>query len=149
MKFVAIQSNIKEAISVIERVVGENTNLPILKNISPARASHGRAPQDRGRPRTRERPHRERKAPPGRSRNTEFASLGRRSSRRVESRAVEHVLIRERWQQPWDRDEVVVRVPRELELLTVQQAAAELRDQTQIPPRADDHDGSEDAARRH
>ena len=33
MKFVAIQSNIKEAISVIERATGENLNLPILKNI--------------------------------------------------------------------------------------------------------------------
>ncbi|HVO28386.1 MAG TPA: DNA polymerase III subunit beta [Candidatus Paceibacterota bacterium] len=32
MKIIAIQSNIKEAISVIERVVGENVNLPILKN---------------------------------------------------------------------------------------------------------------------
>jgi DNA polymerase-3 subunit beta len=33
MKFVAIRSNIKEALSVIERATGENTNLPILKNI--------------------------------------------------------------------------------------------------------------------
>jgi DNA polymerase-3 subunit beta len=32
MKFLAIQSNIKEAISYIERAVGENSNLPILKN---------------------------------------------------------------------------------------------------------------------
>ncbi len=33
MKFVAIQSNIKEAISVIDRAAGENINLPILKNV--------------------------------------------------------------------------------------------------------------------
>jgi DNA polymerase-3 subunit beta len=33
MKFIAIQSNIKEAISVIERAVAENANLPILKNV--------------------------------------------------------------------------------------------------------------------
>ena len=33
MKFIAIQSNIKEAISVIERAVTENANLPILKNV--------------------------------------------------------------------------------------------------------------------
>ena len=33
MKFIAIRANIKEAISVIEKAVGENTNLPILKNI--------------------------------------------------------------------------------------------------------------------
>jgi DNA polymerase-3 subunit beta len=33
MKFIAIRSNIKDAISVIEKAVGENTNLPILKNI--------------------------------------------------------------------------------------------------------------------
>lgn len=33
MKFVAIRSNIKEAISVIERATGENLNLPILKNV--------------------------------------------------------------------------------------------------------------------
>lgn len=33
MKFVALRSNIKEAISVIEKAVGENSNLPILKNI--------------------------------------------------------------------------------------------------------------------
>lgn len=33
MKFIAIRSNIKNAISVIEKAVGENTNLPILKNI--------------------------------------------------------------------------------------------------------------------
>lgn len=32
MKFVAIRSNIKEAISVVEKVAGENLNLPILKN---------------------------------------------------------------------------------------------------------------------
>jgi DNA polymerase-3 subunit beta len=33
MKFIAIRSNIKDAVSVIEKAVGENTNLPILKNI--------------------------------------------------------------------------------------------------------------------
>lgn len=33
MKFIAIRSNIKDAISVIEKAVGENNNLPILKNI--------------------------------------------------------------------------------------------------------------------
>ncbi|MDR3582015.1 MAG: DNA polymerase III subunit beta [Candidatus Pacebacteria bacterium] len=33
MKFVALRSNIKEAISLIEKAVGENPNLPILKNI--------------------------------------------------------------------------------------------------------------------
>jgi DNA polymerase III subunit beta len=33
MKFIAIRSNIKDAISVIEKAVGENSNLPILKNI--------------------------------------------------------------------------------------------------------------------
>jgi DNA polymerase-3 subunit beta len=33
MKFIAIRSNIKDAISVVEKAVGENTNLPILKNI--------------------------------------------------------------------------------------------------------------------
>ncbi len=33
MKFVAIRSNIKEAVSVVERATGENLNLPILKNI--------------------------------------------------------------------------------------------------------------------
>ncbi len=33
MKFVAIRSNIKEAISIIERAAGENANLPILKNV--------------------------------------------------------------------------------------------------------------------
>ena len=33
MKFIAIRANIKDAISVIEKAVGENTNLPILKNI--------------------------------------------------------------------------------------------------------------------
>ncbi len=32
MKFIAIQSNIKEAISAIDRASGENQNLPILKN---------------------------------------------------------------------------------------------------------------------
>lgn len=33
MKFIAIKSNIKEAISFIEKAVSENNNLPILKNI--------------------------------------------------------------------------------------------------------------------
>jgi DNA polymerase-3 subunit beta len=33
MKFIAIRSNIKDAVSVVEKAVGENTNLPILKNI--------------------------------------------------------------------------------------------------------------------
>jgi DNA polymerase III subunit beta len=33
MKFVAIRSNIRDAISVIERAAGENLNLPILKNV--------------------------------------------------------------------------------------------------------------------
>lgn len=33
MKFIALRSNIKEAISVIEKATGENSNLPILKNI--------------------------------------------------------------------------------------------------------------------
>jgi len=33
MKFIAIRSNIKEVISIIERVAGENINLPILKNV--------------------------------------------------------------------------------------------------------------------
>jgi len=33
MKFVAIRSNIKEAITTIERAAGENLNLPILKNV--------------------------------------------------------------------------------------------------------------------
>jgi DNA polymerase-3 subunit beta len=33
MKFIAIQSNIKEAISVVASAVGENVNLPILKNV--------------------------------------------------------------------------------------------------------------------
>ncbi len=33
MKFIAIRSNIKEAISIIEKATGENQNLPILKNI--------------------------------------------------------------------------------------------------------------------
>jgi DNA polymerase III subunit beta len=33
MKFVAIRSNIKDAISVVERATGENTNLPILRNV--------------------------------------------------------------------------------------------------------------------
>jgi DNA polymerase-3 subunit beta len=33
MKFIAIQSNIKEAISTVAAATGENTNLPILKNV--------------------------------------------------------------------------------------------------------------------
>ena len=33
MKFIAIKSNIKEAVSVIEKAAGENPNLPILKNL--------------------------------------------------------------------------------------------------------------------
>ena len=33
MKFIAIRSNIKDAVSVIEKAVGENANLPVLKNI--------------------------------------------------------------------------------------------------------------------
>lgn len=33
MKFIAIRSNIKEAISIIEKAIGENPNLPILKNL--------------------------------------------------------------------------------------------------------------------
>ena len=33
MKFIALRSNIKEAISTIEKAVGENSSLPILKNI--------------------------------------------------------------------------------------------------------------------
>jgi DNA polymerase-3 subunit beta len=33
MKFIAIRANIKEAISIIEKAVGENVNLPILKNV--------------------------------------------------------------------------------------------------------------------
>lgn len=33
MRFIAIHSNIKEAILVIERAAGENLNLPILKNV--------------------------------------------------------------------------------------------------------------------
>src|SRR6185437_6597113 len=33
MKFVAIRSNIKDAISVVERAAGENSNLPILRNV--------------------------------------------------------------------------------------------------------------------
>ncbi len=32
MRFIAIRSNIKEAVSTIERAAGENANLPILKN---------------------------------------------------------------------------------------------------------------------
>ncbi len=33
MKFIAIRSNIKDAVSVIEKAVSENANLPVLKNI--------------------------------------------------------------------------------------------------------------------
>jgi DNA polymerase-3 subunit beta len=33
MKFIAIKSNIKDAVSVIEKAVSENSNLPILKNV--------------------------------------------------------------------------------------------------------------------
>ena len=33
MKFIAIRANIKDAVSVVEKAVGENTNLLILKNI--------------------------------------------------------------------------------------------------------------------
>lgn len=33
MKFIALRSNVKEAISIVEKAVGENANLPILKNI--------------------------------------------------------------------------------------------------------------------
>lgn len=33
MKFIAIRANIKDAVSVVEKAVGENTNIPILKNI--------------------------------------------------------------------------------------------------------------------
>ena len=33
MKFIAIRANIKDAISAIEKAIGENQNLPILKNI--------------------------------------------------------------------------------------------------------------------
>jgi DNA polymerase-3 subunit beta len=33
MKFIAIRSNIKDAISIIEKATGENQNLPILKNV--------------------------------------------------------------------------------------------------------------------
>jgi DNA polymerase III subunit beta len=33
MKFIAIRSNIKDAVSIIEKAVGENSSLPILKNI--------------------------------------------------------------------------------------------------------------------
>ncbi len=32
MKFIALRSNIREGISIIEKAVGDNTNLPILKN---------------------------------------------------------------------------------------------------------------------
>lgn len=41
MKFVAIRSNIKEAISVIERAAGENLNLPILRNVLVETTSDG------------------------------------------------------------------------------------------------------------
>lgn len=33
MKFIAIRENIKSAVAAVEKAVGENTNLPILKNI--------------------------------------------------------------------------------------------------------------------
>jgi DNA polymerase III subunit beta len=33
MKFIAIRSNIKDAISILEKATGENQNIPILKNI--------------------------------------------------------------------------------------------------------------------
>lgn len=33
MKFIAIRSNIKDSVSIIERATGENLNLPILKNV--------------------------------------------------------------------------------------------------------------------
>src|ERR1700690_4141677 len=33
MKFIALRSNIKDAISTIEKASGENQNLPILKNL--------------------------------------------------------------------------------------------------------------------
>jgi len=33
MKFIAIRSNIKDAVSIVEKAAGENTNLPILKNL--------------------------------------------------------------------------------------------------------------------
>ena len=33
MKFVALRSNIKDAIGAVQRATGENTNLPILKNV--------------------------------------------------------------------------------------------------------------------
>ena len=33
MKFVSVRSNVKEAISVVQRAAGENVNLPILRNI--------------------------------------------------------------------------------------------------------------------
>ena len=33
MKFIALRSNVKDAITIIERSAGENVNLPILKNI--------------------------------------------------------------------------------------------------------------------
>jgi DNA polymerase-3 subunit beta len=41
MKFVAIRSNIKDAISIIERATGENLNLPILKNVLIATGNEG------------------------------------------------------------------------------------------------------------
>jgi DNA polymerase-3 subunit beta len=41
MKFVAIRSNVKEAISTIERAAGENLNLPILKNALIEAGSNG------------------------------------------------------------------------------------------------------------
>ena len=33
MKFIAIRSNVKDAVSVVEKAAGENTNLPVLKNL--------------------------------------------------------------------------------------------------------------------
>ena len=33
MKFVALRSNVKDALGAVQRATGENTNLPILKNI--------------------------------------------------------------------------------------------------------------------
>lgn len=33
MKFVVLRSNMKDALGAIQRATGENTNLPILKNV--------------------------------------------------------------------------------------------------------------------
>jgi DNA polymerase III subunit beta len=41
MRFIAIRSNIKEAIAAIERTTGENLNLPILKNVLVVVGSEG------------------------------------------------------------------------------------------------------------